>query len=251
MEESDQQQPHLGAVSSGSGSSGWAAPGTDGSPLDSSSDPRGKGATQQSGAVTSGSPIPARAGKSGEPADAQYAVVGTLPPAPTESKQMTQKAVAGVIAAAVVLTLAVVVLLYLMTQGSEESRPAAENRTLQPPPASGPTDVAGVPRQVSLEGISFLLPAGWNYEKVQDGYNLGPPSNPSQIKIYLNYRDNSLQRLRPMCEPPTDDEETSEPTPDRTKMAPDLPVRHLHRPHHPPHHQPLRTSPEFREIPSH
>lgn len=126
---------------------------------------------------------------------------------------MTSKAVIGVVAAAVVLTLGVVVLLYLMTQGSEESRPAAEDRTLQPPPASGPTDVAGVPRQVSLEGFSFLLPAGWNYEKVQDGYNLGPPSNPSQIKMYINYKGTSLQRLRPMCEPPADDEETFEPTP--------------------------------------
>ncbi|RIK06437.1 MAG: hypothetical protein DCC49_11505 [Acidobacteria bacterium] len=213
MDESHQQQPHSGTVSSSSGSSGWATPVSDGAANDSPPNSQEQGAMPRSNAVKSGSPIPARPGKPSKPDDAQYATTGTLRPAPNKANQMAPKAVAGIVAAAVVLTLGIVVLLYLMTQGSNDPRPAAEDRTVQPPPASGPTDAIGAPRQVSLEGLSLLLPAGWNYEKVQDGYNLGPSSNPSHVKIFLNYKGTSLSRLRPACESTEAGDETPEPSP--------------------------------------
>lgn len=220
MDESDQHQPHLEPANSNSGSSGWATPAIDGPEGGPRPDSRRTGASHQNAATTSGSPIPARAGGASESADTQGTTAAIPTSAPKGSSQMTSKAVIGIVAAAVVLTLGVVVLLYLMTQDSEAPRPATEDRTVQPPPASGPTEAAGVPRQVNLEGLSFLLPAGWNYEKVQDGYNVGPPSNPSQVKLYVNYKGASLQKLRPMCESSGDEEETSEPTsspdPDRT-----------------------------------
>lgn len=213
MDESEKHQPQSGTASSGS--SGWSVPETGDIPDDASTNLRGKTRSHQSGAKTSGSPIPARVGKSNELADTPYAIRGTLSPAPRKPEQMSQKAVVGVIAVAVVLSFAVVVALYLMTQGSNELPPAAEDRTIQPPPAPGSAGTASQPKQIRLEGLSFLLPAGWNYEKVEEGYNLGPTSNPSQVKMYLNYKGNSLQKLRPMCGSAAETEEAPEPIPNQ------------------------------------
>lgn len=224
MDESDQQQPNPGDMSSGSGASGWAARGIEGPPTDPASGTKRAGATAQSSAVTSGSPIPTRPATSGEPADSQYAITGALVPSPKEPSQMAPKAVVAVVAAAVVLTLGVVVILYLMTQGSDEPRPAADDRTIAPPPATGPADATGLARQVDLEGLSLLLPAGWSFEKVQGGYNLGPPSNPSQVRIYLNYKGTSLQRLRPVCETPDDEAREPAPSPDQDETESPIPA---------------------------
>lgn len=181
--------------------------------------------TRQVSAVTSGSPIPARR----PDVSATQESLGIPPKVTAQTHQtseskMSSKAVAGIVAAAVVLTLGIVVLLYLMTQGSEDPRPVAEDRTVAPPSAEPPTGNQGAARAVALKGFSVLLPAGWNYEETQGGYTMGPASNPSLVRIYINYRGTSLSSLRPKCEAEKNPETSESTDPDSTSDPSESPT---------------------------
>lgn len=150
-------------------------------------------------AVTSGSPIPPRRPVIQERGPVAPNFPQNTGPSRPPTSNLNSKAVIAVVTASVVLTVGIVALLIVMTQGDNGTSPLDE-RTLPPPAPKGPEGDQRQPRALSLEGFSLLLPANWNYGATDNGYDLGPTSNPSLLRIHTKYRGRSLQDLRPSCE---------------------------------------------------